>query len=51
MKREVASNTMNFADAKSYCDTLGKKLPIPSSIESLDEFKNKVFRAGIYFNK
>ena len=47
----MASNTMNFADAKSYCDTLGKNLPIPSSIERLDEFKNKVFRAGIYFNK
>ena len=47
MKREVASNTMTFAEAKSYCENLGKKLPIPSSADRIEEFKNAIFRAGI----
>jgi len=50
VKREVAPNTMTFADAQSYCENLGKKLPIPSSVDRIDEFKNVIFRAGIDFH-
>ena len=46
MNRHLATNTMNFEAAKAYCDGLGKKLPIPSSMESLEQFKTEIFRSG-----
>ena len=45
--REVAPNTMTFADAKLYCENLGKQLPVPSSADRIEEFKNEIFRVGI----
>ena len=40
---------MTFADAQTYCESLGKKLPVPSSADRIEEFKNEIFRTGIDF--
>ena len=50
VKREVAPTTMTFTDAQTHCETLGKKLPVPSSADRIDEFKNEIFRTEIDFD-
>ena len=42
LKSHVASETKNFYDAKTYCNGLGKKLPVPTCAEFTQKIESAV---------